>query len=138
MAKLSSLRRDVARITAGEWLRLYIDMDPDKDVWVEAKGITQPFRDEVQRRIKELAQKYGGDLRNAPPEVTRNVDVDMYCDRLLTNVRGLDDDGRPVGFEEFCQLLRQEEFLELWQATQTAVQLFSGVKVEDAKAAAKN
>ncbi|WP_158659978.1 hypothetical protein [Niveispirillum cyanobacteriorum] len=138
MANLKALCRDTGRIEKGEWLRLYVDLDPDKDVFVLARGITKPFRDEVQRRVRQLAMQHGGDASNAPPEVIQRVDKEMYIERLLMDVKGLDDDGTPVSFERFCELLHQDEFIELWLATQKAIQIFSGIKVEDANAAAKN
>lgn len=138
MADLKSIRRDVTRINKGEELRLFVHADPEQDVYVTARGIDRIFRDEVQRRLRDLARKYGGNVNNIPSDVARKVDIELYIDRLLTGVRGLNDGDRRVEFEEFCKLLPEEDYLELWLHVQAAVHSFSGIKVEDAEVAAKN
>lgn len=139
MASIRELKRDAAKVAEGEWVRLHLDDDPDKDAWLRTLGHTDAFRDALSRRVAKVAQGFGGNAAKIPTAMARSIDIDLYSSMLFKDIRGLEDEaGKPVDFARFCELLREPDYQPLFTLCAAAVNSV-GLAHEEAKdEAAKN
>ncbi|MBP7339092.1 hypothetical protein [Niveispirillum sp.] len=139
MAKIGKARRDTARIKEGEWRRLFLDSDPEKDGKILTKGYTDAYRDAVADRVRLAAEIYNGDRSKMPVSASRHIDIDMHCTHLfldVSNVQG--DDGKDLTFTQFCDVLRDPDYLELWHLAQAATASVGRRAEADRESAEKN
>lgn len=139
MASILAAKRDAAKVNEGDWVRLHLDDDPDKDAYLRTLGHTDAFRDALARRVQKTAQGYGGNAAKIPSAVARAIDIDLYSTLLFKDIRGLEDEnGQPVDFERFCDLIRQPDYLPLFNLCAAAVASIGQMQEEAKESAAKN
>ncbi|MFY8093039.1 MAG: hypothetical protein ACOVN0_06115 [Niveispirillum sp.] len=139
MASIVSAKRDAAKVNEGDWVRLHLEDDPEKDAFLRTLGHTDAFRDALARRVGKVAQNYGGNASRIPTAVARAIDIDLYSTLLFKDIRGLEDEqGQPVDFERFCDLIRQPDYLPLFNLCVAAVASIGQMQDEAKETAAKN
>lgn len=127
MAKLGDFSRDIKAIKDGDW----VNPGPEYDgLEILTKGLGPKYADSQSRRMKRASTNLGGESKITQEE--RNlINTESLIETCLMDVRGLyDEDGQPVSFERFCDLIRQEKYYDLNQLCFTAaVQLSSKKEV---------
>jgi hypothetical protein len=137
MAGIKSLRRDMAKVNEGEWRRLYLDTNPDKDGYVLTKGVSTTYQDALNRRLSSAAKSFNGQVGKIPTAQANRIEVDASIECLFRDVRGLqlDDGGTDLTFAEFCDLIRQPDYRQLFLLASAAAAAV-GVAAEEATAEA--
>lgn len=129
MAKLSQLRTNTAALNDGEWMLLGLEFD---DVEVKVRGQTNAFIDAQNRRLQRAARSYGGEVGRIPIAVLRKHNADLLIEHLLLDVRNLTDDaGKPIGIDQFRELLQQPEYAEIVVACYVASRAVGKVREEE-------
>jgi hypothetical protein len=133
MAKLSSFKRNTTAFNEGEWVR----PDPGEDLEIKARGLGDAYADAQAAKQRRAAKSFGGDTEKLPVAMKRRINVECLIDHALMDVRGLEhEDGKPVGFEEFCDMLRSDDYPGLVALSFTAAAMVGDAQradIEEAK-----
>lgn len=108
--KVGSFRRDAKAMRDGEW----VSPGPEfGEVEILTRAMLPAYFDAVNAKTAREARRVGGEAKIG--QAFRNkVIVDCLIEHCLMDIRGLEnDDGSPVSFEQFCDMIQQEEFSEL-------------------------
>jgi hypothetical protein len=110
MAKLSRFKQDHKAITEGEWITL----EEFDGLEIFTRGYNDDYEDARSRKQRQAAVSMGGNVDRLPIAIKRKINVECLIAHVVRDVRNLtDDDGRPVPFPEFCDLLRDPDFYDL-------------------------
>ncbi|CAO3446621.1 hypothetical protein [Azospirillum argentinense] len=134
MANLNSLKRSEKATTEGVWKRPSLDID--LEVLCRARG--DSFHDKQASRQRKAAVSFGGDAEKLPVAMKRKINTRTLIDECLVDVKFNDDDGNPVSFEEFCELILSSDYPDLTTAAFTAVEMATGEREADTKEAVGN
>ena len=135
MASLSSFRSNVKAITQGTWVK---PLD-DSDLEICTKGPTDAFVDARNSRLRKAASAFRGDQSRIPNATYRRIIADVMIEHCLLDVRGLEDtDGKAVPFATFVDLLHDEAFIDLWNASVAAIAQVGQEREADREEAEKN
>lgn len=117
MAKLSLFRVNGAAVREGEW----IPVEDYGDLEIFTRGFGDEYSDAQARKQRQAAKSLGGDTDKLPVKVRRQINVECLIAHVVRDVRNLEhDDGSPVSFAEFCDLLRDPDYPGLLIASFTA------------------
>lgn len=117
MAKLALFRVNGRAVREGEW----VPVEEYGDLEILTRGFGDEYTDAQARKQRQAAKAYGGDTDRLPVKIRRQINVDCLISHVLRDVRNLEhDDGSPVTFPEFCDLLRDPDYPGLLLASFTA------------------
>lgn len=126
--------RSFRRQTKPEW----VSPGPDYgDVEILCRPLGFDYIDEQARLLRVAARKAGGEDRISSADRAA-LNVEAMIKTGLVDVRGLVDNGNPVTFTQFCDLLRQPEFGELANLAMAACGAAGRVRQDDMEEAAGN
>lgn len=121
MAKLSAFKIDSKAVESGEWVNPGDEYD---GLEILTRGFTDAYVDAKASKVRKAALGFGGDASKLPNAIGRAITVDCLVKHTLLDVRGLsDDDGQPVTFARFVELLRDPDYSELLNAVVAAAAL---------------
>lgn len=136
MAKLSAFRVDSKAINQGAWIKPGEEYD---DLEILTRGFTDAYTDARAAKVRRVALHYGNDANKIPAAEQRAITVDCLISHVLLDVRGLSDDaGNPVPFGQFCDLLRDPDFSDLFVACIKAATMVGTQRRQDAADAVGN
>lgn len=117
MAKLSNFTVNSKARESGDWVTL----DDFDGLRIKTRGFTDQYVDARAARLRRKASQYQGDQSKIPNAVMRTVLVDCLIEFCLQDVDALErEDGTPVAFSEFCAMLRDPEYGDLFNAANVA------------------
>lgn len=108
--KTSSFKRDARAMRDGEW----VSPGPEfGEIEIKTKAMLPSYYDAMNAKTAREARRAGGEAKIG--QAFRNkVIVDCMIEHCLMDIRGLEhDDGTPVLFAEFCEMIQDESFSEL-------------------------
>lgn len=108
--KVGSFRRDARAMRDGEW----VSPGPEfGEVEIKTRAMLPAYYDALNARTAREARRVGGANKIGMKFQNSNV-VDCLIEYCLQDIRGLEqDDGTAVTFDQFCEMIRQEDFAEL-------------------------
>lgn len=134
MARLSSFRVDSKAIEDGQWISPGSEFD---DLEIKTRGVTDQYNDARNAKMRRAAIRFGGDITKVPSAISRGITVDCLIEFLLLDVRNIvDDEGKPISFGPFCDMLHLPDYIDLVVACLKAaaiVGLSKANEIEDAK-----
>lgn len=111
MAKLSSFRTNSKAIQEGEWVKVGEEYD---DLEIKTRGFSDVYFDAQAAKQRRAATGFGGDVTKLPSALRRSINVEALIAHVVLDVRNLTDDaGKPVTKDQFCDLLRNDDYAEL-------------------------
>jgi hypothetical protein len=121
MAKLALFRIDGRAVREGEW----VSVEEYGDLEILTRGFGDEYTDAQARRQRQAAKAFGGDTDKLPVKIRRQINIECLIAHVVRDVRNLEhDDGTPVAFPEFCDLLRDPDYPGLLLASfQAAAQV---------------
>ena len=129
--KLKSLKADVAREKAGDWIEA---AELGEGVAFKVRGINYPeFQAKRDREMKRLAQRYGSDP--VPQDEADRIQGRLLAEDILLDWRGFDE---PYTADTALATLEDPAFREVRQAIIIAASRITQVKVEFIEEAVKN
>jgi len=137
MAILRNFKQDSQAIENGEWVPVGGDFD---DLEIQTKGMTDQYFDLQAAKLNKAARSMGGDVTRIPGKVRRQITVDCILSSLFMDVRNLyhDDAKKPVSKDEFADLLRDPDYMELVVAVMRAAGKVGQSRAEDVEEAVGN
>lgn len=138
MVQLSSFRINAKAVQSGQWVRVGEEYE---DLEIQTRGFTDEYNDARASRLRRKAMQRGhaGDMAKLPVADVREINTDCLIEFCLLDVRNIKgDDGQPVPFAQFCELLRDPAYPDLFSATVRAVTLVGLVKAADVETASGN
>lgn len=127
MIDLKTFRRDGRAMRDGQW----ICPGPEYGTLeILTRAIGPRYRDHVAAAVRAAAKQHLSEDR-IPAEVRDAINTEALIATCLQDVRGLAEEGQPVTFARFCELIRQDDFVELNNAAFIAAGLV-GRQVEQA------
>jgi len=136
MARLNSFRVDSRLIEQGEWVSPGEEYD---DLEILTRGLTDQYSDARAAKLRRAALRYGGDVNKLPGSITRDITVECMIDHVLLDVRHLsDEDGNPIDFAGFKELLRNPDYSDLVIAALKAAAIVGTQRIRNAEDAEKN
>lgn len=134
MARLSSFRVDSKAVEEGAWVSPGAEFD---DLEIRTRGVTDTYNDQRNAKMRRAAIRFGGDLAKVPSAISRGITVDCLIADVLLDVRNIiDDDGKPILFDKFCEMLHSPDYIDLVVACLKAaaiVGLSKANEIDDAK-----
>lgn len=127
--KVGSFRRDAKAMRQGEW----VSPGPEfGEVEILTRAMLPAYYDALAARTAREARRVGGEAKIGMA-FKNKVIVDCMIEFCLQDIRGLEnDDGSPVTFEQYVEMIREEDYAELaTMAIQATAQV--GRTREDAK-----
>lgn len=135
MAKLSHFRRNSRAVQDGEWVRL----EDFFGIEIYTRGATDQYVDALNAALAAAAKPYGGDQARIPNAERRQINIELLLEYCVMDVRNLEgDDGQPLPFAEFTDMVRHPDYTDLWRACDNAASRVGRLKAERAKAAEGN
>jgi hypothetical protein len=136
MAKLTAYKSDLKKMNEGTWVELPDDFG---DIQILTRGFTDAYMDARQARMRRAATKFGGDLNRIPQAEVRAILAELLVQHCVLGVRNLEDqDGNPVPFDLFCELIQEEAYKDLYGACLAAANIVSNEREADLAEAKKN
>ena len=136
MARLASFRVDHKKLEGGEWVRPDEEFD---DLEIRTRGYTDAYTDARAAKLRRAALPYGGDVSKIPNAEQRDIIADCLVAHCLLDVRNLEnDDGQPVSFARFCEMVRDPAYPDLWAAATRAPALVGRIRAGEAEDAVGN
>lgn len=138
MATLRNFKQDSQAIENGEWVLVGGEFD---DLEVHTKGMTDQYFDLQAAKLNKAARSVGGDVNRLPGKVRRQITVDCIINTLFLDVRNLyhdDEKKEPVTKEEFIELLRDPDYMELVVAVMRAAGRVGQARAEAVEEAVGN
>jgi len=115
MARIAAFRVDSKKIEQGEWVSPGEEYD---DLEILTRGYTDVYTDARAAKLRRAAVGFGGDTTKIPNAISRAIVVECLIQHVLLDVRHLaDDQGAPVPFAAFCDLLRNPDYADLLTAS---------------------
>lgn len=134
MAKLGSFGRSRSAMDEGEWVSPGDEFD---DLEIKTRAYNDAYTDLRALKLRREARRHGGDIGKIPNAVQRAIIVDCLVAHCLQDVRNLeDDDGTPVPFDQFAEMLKDPRYGDLFIAATAApakVGLASAEEAEEAE-----
>jgi hypothetical protein len=144
MAKLSTLRRDVATLSDGVW----ISPDPNlEEIEMRVRGkdatyfdvLSVKFREAVRRAREDGTLKSKQGLNDMAPSTVQAIEDRLLLERLVLDVRGIEaDDGSALSVEQFREMAISEAYLPMLFLAREAVILATERRDSDRAAALGN
>lgn len=130
MAKLTNFKRDSKAIAEGEWIS---PGEEYEDLEIMTRGYTDMYADTRASRLRRAVTTAGvRSVESLPSATVRTITVECLISHVLLDVRGLaHEDGTPVSFGEFCELLRNPDYGDLFVAAVTAASRVGMKRAED-------
>lgn len=136
-AKLSSFRVDSHLVESGEWV--FPDQDVYDELEIKTKGFNDRYTDARSSKLRRASQKFGNDISRIPTSTSRDITVECLIAHCLLDVRGIvDDNGKSITFDKFCDLLRSPDYPDLIIAALKAVAVVGLVKASEIEEATAN
>ncbi len=137
MAKLSNFKINSNAVRNGEWVRVGEEFH---DLEIQTRGYTDQFTDARAARMRDAARRLcAGDVTRLPAAEFRAINIECIIEFCLQDVRNLVDDAdAPIGFADFCALLRQADYTHIYEAVLRAVGMVGIIRAETVKAAVGN
>lgn len=136
MASLSRFKTDLSRVNDGAWITLGEEFG---EIEIQTRGFTDTYLDSRQSRMRRAATRYGGDLQKIPQADVRAILIDLLIKHCLMDVRNLEDqNGDPVTFALFCELLRDDQYVDLYGAALQAATQVTAEREADLADSKKN
>lgn len=118
MAKLGSFGRSRSAMDEGEWVSPGDEFD---DLEIKTRPYNDAYTDLRALKLRQAARRYGGEIGKIPNAVQRGIIVDCLVAHCLQDVRNLEhDDGTPVEFDDFVEMLRDARYGDLFVAAAAA------------------
>lgn len=134
MVDISSFRRDARAMRDGAW----VSPGPEYGALeIFTRAIGHRYRDHVAAATRAAAKQYLSEER-IPAEVRDGIATEALITCCLLDVRGLSDNGQPVTFARFCDLIRDPAFGELNNASFICAGLVGRQQGEERDAALGN
>lgn len=118
MTKLSAFKIDSKALENGEWVQ------PGEEygtLEILTRGFTDAYVDAKAARMRKVALGFAGDVNKIPNAIGRAITTECLIAHVLLDVRGIEgDDGQPIGFAAFCDLLRDPDYSDLLNAVVAA------------------
>lgn len=128
MAKLGSFGRSRSALDEGEWVSPGDEFD---DLEIKTRAYNDAYTDLRAQKLRREARRYGGDIGKIPNAVQRGIIVDCLVAHCLQDVRNLEgEDGAPVPFDAFVEMLKDPRYGDLFVAA-TAAPARVGLTVGD-------
>ena len=128
MAKLSQFKRNTKAFTEGTWKR----PDPGSDLEILSRGYTDTYYDAQASKQRAAAKGFNGDTEKLPVAIKRRINIDCLIAHVLVDVRGLEgEDGKPVSFATFCDLIRDPDYSDLANAAFAAASMVTNEREAD-------
>lgn len=135
MVDVSSFKRDARAMRDGEW----INPGPEYGgLEIKCRALAHQYLDAQAAKLRAAARGYDDDVSRVPSEVRGRINIDCLIEHGLLDVRGLTDGGEPIGFAEFCELLRDPGAGELTSLAFTCCGRVGRQRAADLQAAAGN
>lgn len=136
MARLSGFKINSKAIENGQWVSPGEEYD---DLQILTRGFTDLYTDARAAKLRRAALAYSGETTKVPNSIQREILVECMIEHVLLDVRNLtDDQGSPVDFARFCDLLRDPDYADLVTASIRAASLVGKQRLADTKDAAGN
>ena len=136
MARLSAFKVDSNLVETGAWVSPGEEYD---DMEIRTRGYTDTYYNALNARNRRAAVGFGNDVVKLPNEIRRDIQIDCLIKHCLLDVRNVvDDDGKPVDFARFCDMLRDKDYSQLVVASMTAASLVGRQVAQDKEDAAGN
>lgn len=136
--KLSNFKVDSNAIENGAWVSPGEEYD---DLQIKTRGFTDQYTDGRAAKMRRAALQAGfGTATDRLSQTTsREILVECLISYCLLDVRKLlDDNGVPVTFDAFCELLRNPSYPDLFTAALKAVGIAGVAKATSIETAAGN
>jgi len=134
MANLASRKRNSVAFTEGAWKT----PDPDMDLRIKTRGFTDEYHDLQAAKQRKAAKGFGGDTSKLPVALTRSINIECLIKCCLLDVQMTDDDGNTVTFDEFCDAIRDPDYVDLANAAFSAAGMVTSERESDVKEAEGN
>lgn len=96
---------------SGEWVRPGDEYD---DLEILSRGYTDEYYDALAVKTRRASLAVGGDASKIPNSVQRDIRTDCLLEHIVLGVRNLTgDDDKPVPIEQFRDVLRDPDYVEL-------------------------
>lgn len=136
MASLSRFKADLTKINDGAWVKLGEEFG---EIEIQTRGFTDAHNDARAARIRRAATRFSGDATKIPQSDVRAILIDLLIQHCLLDIRNLEDqNGDPVSFDLFCQLLHDDQYQDLYGAALAAANQVSAEREADLQEAKKN
>jgi hypothetical protein len=137
MARLSRFRVDSTLLNEGEWV--HPDEAEYDDLEIKTRGFTDAYTDSRAVKLRRAAQRYGNDVARVPAHISRDITIEALIQHCLLDVRNIvDDNGNPITFDAFCNLLRNPDYADLVVAALKAASIVGMQHDGDREDATKN
>lgn len=134
MVDISSFRRDARAMRDGAWIKPGPEYGP---LEIHTRAMGPRFRDALAANLRAAAKQHLTEDR-IPSEVREQITTDALIEHCLLDVRGITENGAPITFARFCELIRDPAFAELNNAAFIAAGLVGRQQQEQADAALGN
>ena len=133
--KVGSFRRDARAMRDGEW----VSPGPEfGEVEIKTRAMLPAYYDKLAALTAREARRVGGENKIGMEFRNRAI-VQCLVEFCLQDIRGLEhDDGKPINFDEFVEMIGQEDYAELATMAIVATAQVGRSRDEDVADATKN